>query len=127
MSFYLSNNVFQGTFLAGLTALQDSWEAHAVFSINASNQLRGTFWLTQNGSIVTASLDNGSYVLFDVDGNLVAGISELNIVPDLNGFYEITPVSAAPLYDLTHYVAKISISKDSQTYTSYRGITLAEV
>lgn len=126
MSFYVANNVYQASFASGSTVFIDNFEAHGVFSINASNQFRGSLWLTKNGSVINADLSPAAYSVFDADGNAVAGLSQSGIVADLNGLYEITPVSAAALIDLTHYVVKIELNYDGETYVTYRGITLAE-
>lgn len=126
MSFFVTNNVYQGSFLAGSTVFADEYEAHGVFSINASNQFRGSLWLTKNASVLMTSLTTADYQVFDADGNAVAGLSQVGVTPDVNGIFEITAVSAAGLTDLTHYVVKITIYYDGETYISYRGITLAE-
>jgi hypothetical protein len=126
MSFYVENNYYQGSFATGSTIFADNFECHGAFSINASNQFRGTLWLTKNGETLNTDLDPADYVVYDADGNLVSGISQSNISPDINGLYEITPVSALPLVDLTHYIVKITINFSGETYSSFRGITLAE-
>jgi hypothetical protein len=126
MSFFIANNVYQGSFQAGSTIFADQYESHGVFSLNASNQLRGTLWITKNGSVLNSGLSPADYRVFDADGNLVSGISQINIAPDVNGLYEITPVSAALLVDLTHYLVEITINYDGETYVAYRGITLAD-
>lgn len=72
------------------------------------------------------SLTTADYQVLDADGNAVAGLSQVGVTPDVNGIFEITAVSAAGLTDLTHYVVKITIYYDGETYISYRGITLAE-
>lgn len=126
MSFFVENNVFQGSFLAGSTIFADEYEAHGVFSINASNQFRGSLWLTKNASVLNSGLSTANYQVYDADGNAVAGLSQVGVTPDINGLFEIATVSAALLVDLTHYVVAITMFYDGETYTSYRGITLAE-
>ena len=102
MSFFVANNYFQGSFQAGSTIFADNYEAHGVFSINASNQFRGTLWLTKNGSVLNSGLSPAEYVVYDADGNLISGLAETNISPDINGLYELAPQSAIGLVDLTH-------------------------
>lgn len=88
-----------------------TYNCRSTFSINASNQLQGTFWSTINDQLTDpALLGNASYQIYDKLGNTVAGLNETGITPDINGFYHITPVSAALLTDLTHYTAKITIN-----------------
>lgn len=118
--------MYQGSFQAGSTVFADEYVSHGVFSINASNQFRGTLWISKNGSVLNSGLSPADYAVYDADGNAVSGMSQSNISPDVNGFYEITPVSAASLVDLTHYVVKITINYDGETYINYRGITLAD-
>lgn len=88
-----------------------TYTCKATFSINASNQLEATFWSTINDQLTTpALLGTASYQIYDRLGATVAGLNQSGITADVNGFYHITPVSAALLTDLTHYTAKITIS-----------------
>ena len=97
----------------------------AIFSINAINQLEATFWCTANGVLCDpAILGTASYQVYDKDGNAVVGLSETGITADSNGYYQITAVSAAPLSDLTHYVAKITVEIAGIQRESTRGFTL---
>jgi hypothetical protein len=101
------------------------YEARAVFSINASNQLQGTFWLVKNGQHQTSDLGQASYVVRDQQGNTV-GLVETNISADSNGLYQITPVQANVIQDLTHYTVEISIIADNSIRKNVIGITLGE-
>jgi hypothetical protein len=101
------------------------FENKAVFSINASNQLRATFWATKNNQLLSGSiLGTASYQIYDAGGNPVAGLTQSGITADANGYFHITPVSAGPLTDLTHYTAKITISVAGQNRVSTRAFTL---
>jgi hypothetical protein len=97
----------------------------AVFSINASNQLRATFWATKNNQLLSGSiLGTASYQVYDASGNPVAGLTQSGITADSNGFFHTTPVLANQITDLTHYVIKITISVAGQNRISTRAITL---
>lgn len=101
-------------------------EGHAVFSINAANQLEGAIWLTESGLLVNnVGLTSASYWIYDKDDVLV-GIQETGITPNAEGKFLITPAVANALKDLTHYTIKIQIVYNSITYTAMRGITLGE-
>jgi hypothetical protein len=101
------------------------YENKAVFSINALNQLRATFWATKNNQLLSGSiLGTASYQIYDANGNPVAGLTESGITADANGYFHITPVSAGSLTDLTHYTAKITISVAGQNRVSTRAFTL---
>jgi hypothetical protein len=125
-NFLVENNFYQGTSELGTPViLGNVYEARAVFSINASNELQATLWATKNGEHMDSDLGTASYTIYDKDG-LTIGITEANIVADANGFYQITPVGAEAILDLTHYTVKIEISTEEATLSSVVGITLGE-
>jgi hypothetical protein len=121
----VENNVYQGTFTAGTIVIPNTYESHGVFSITASNQLQGTLWITKDGEQISNSLGTARYIVYDAAGNDV-GIEETGISPDSNGQYQITPVLATVLQDLTHYVVEIAISYEGSERIALRGITLGE-
>jgi hypothetical protein len=97
----------------------------AVVSINASNQLEGTLWAVKDGmkaDVVT--LGTASYTIHDVNGNLVAGLSQTGLVADVNGLYHITPVAATLLTDLTHYIIHVTISIKGRNKSAFYGFSL---
>lgn len=101
------------------------YTCRAVFSINASNQLEATFWATKNDETApTAILGTASYQVYDKSGNAVVGVTETGLTADVNGLYHTTPVSAALLTDLTHYVAKVTISVAGKNRVVFKGFTL---
>lgn len=101
------------------------YETRGIFSINALNQFQGTLWATGNGIVKTgASLGTANYTVYDAAGNAVAGLTQSGIIADGNGRFNITPVSAVLLTDLTHYSVKIGIVVDGVERISYRGFTL---
>jgi hypothetical protein len=100
-------------------------EPRGGFSIDASNMLRGSLWITSNGEQVTTALGTASYTIYDKNSNPI-GISQSGIVADGQGFYQISPVSAAPIQDLAHYLVKISITYQSQVHTGVLFIGVAE-
>ena len=125
-TFLVKNNVYQGTSAQDVPSVAaDVFEPRAVFSLNASNQLTGTFWLIKNGQLVVNSVGPASYEIFDSLGASV-GLSQSGILADANGQFKITPVSASQIQDLTHYVVRISIAFEGQNRIGYVGITLGE-
>jgi hypothetical protein len=101
------------------------YDTKAVFSINASNQLEATFWVTKTNDLISgATLGTASYQVYDKNGNPVAGLSETGIVADSNGYFHTTPVNATLLTDLTHYTAKITIVVAGQARVGTKGFTL---
>lgn len=84
------------------------FDVQAGFSINGSNQLRATFWVESNGVVQTgAALGAANYQIYDASGTAIVGLSQTGITADSNGRYQITPVSAALLVDLSHYSVKV--------------------
>lgn len=107
------------------SAVGHQYEPRAIFSINASNQLQGTLWITKDSELYVDAIGVASYTIYDKDGNSI-GITESGLSPDANGYYEITPVSAAAILDLTHYVVKITILAAGENRIGTVGITLGE-
>lgn len=108
------------------SAVGHQYEPRAVFSINASNQLQATIWCTKDGELMSdGTLGTASYTIYDKDGNSI-GITESGITADLNGYFEISPVNAAAILDLTHYVVKITIMAAGENRVGTVGITLGE-
>lgn len=105
--------------------IRSQYECRAQFSINALNQFQATLWSIQNGELTPNTLlGNASYTVYDVNGTLVAGLSESGLTPDGNGMYHATPVSASLLTDLTHYTVRVEINVAGANRVSYRGFTL---
>lgn len=107
------------------TATQFHYEPRGGFSINASNQLQGSLWITANGEHVTSGLGTASFTIYDKD-SVSIGITQSGIVADGQGFFKITPISASPILDLTHYVVKVSIALNGQVHTGVLFIGVAE-
>jgi hypothetical protein len=125
-NFLINNNFYQSTANPGTPIIADpTYENRAIFSINASNELQGTFWVAKDGVQLTSNLGTASYVIRDQDGNTI-GITESGLVADANALYHITPVQANAIQDLTHYTVEISISSESLLRKSIVGITLGE-
>lgn len=125
-NFLVENNVYQGTATPDTPVIADpTYEPRGVFSINASNQLQGTLWITKNGTRMNTNILTASYEIYDQDG-IVIGVSETGIIADANAMYIITPVLATLIQDLTHYVVKVTISADSSNRIGFLGITLGE-
>lgn len=124
--YLVENNIIQSTSPLSTPVVADPvYESRAVFSINASNELQGTMWVTKNGQLMLNNLGTASYIIYDKNGATI-GIAESGITPDVNGQYKIDPINAAAILDLTHYVVKITISADSLNRIGYVGITLGE-
>ena len=101
------------------------YECKGQFSISASNTFQATLWATIDGIVATnGSLGHASYQVYDVNGAPVSGLTQSGLVADANGRFNITPVSATILTDLTHYSVKISIEVNGTERTSYKGFTL---
>jgi hypothetical protein len=126
LNFLVNNNfLFEpvGPVIPVVTA--SVYEPRAVFSISASNDLQGTFWITKDGQQVTSSLGSLSFVIRDQDG-VTVGITESGLVADVNGFFYMTPVLADAIQDLTHYTVEMTCLIDSQVRKGVVAITLGE-
>jgi hypothetical protein len=67
-----------------------------IFSINETNQLIGSFWVTDSIGVISSALRLGtaSYVIYDKNGNLVPGMAQSGIVADAQGFFKISAVAS---------------------------------
>lgn len=125
-NFLVNNNFYQLTADPATPIVGEViYEPRAVFSISASNQLEGSFWVTKNGQQLKSNLGSAEYLIRDATGATV-GIVESGIIADVNGLYHITPVGAEAIQDLTHYTVEIKISADYQLREGVVGITLGE-
>lgn len=123
---FTQSSAYQGTFVLGTVETEPHFQICAIANINASNQFEATFWINENGERVDSNLGNGSYRIRDKDGSLVSGMSQVSVTPDVNGYFQITPVSASLIYDLTHYVMEIEIPVDGVERASSIGLVNGE-
>lgn len=121
-----SQQAYHGTATPGTVTVPGHFQICAIANISASNMFECTFWVNENGQRVDNNLGNASYRLRDKTGALVSGISALSVAPDVNGYFEITPVSAALIYDLTHYLLEIEIPVDGVEISSSVGLVIGE-
>lgn len=118
------DGVIRSEFLP-ITGKIPEYECKGQFSINAANQFQATLWATVDGKVKKGTgLGTASYTVYDVTGAPVAGLTQSGIVADVNGRFQITPVSASLLVDLTHYSVQILINVDGVVRESFRGFTL---
>lgn len=106
-------------------AVGHAYEPRAIFSINASNELQATLWITKDNELYSDALGTASYTIYDKTGASI-GITQSGIVANPNGYYIITPVNASAILDLTHYVVKITINAAGENRVGSVGITLGE-
>lgn len=118
MSDIFSQQAYQGTFVTGTVEQQKVHKLRAGASLSASNMLEFTFWIERNGERVDSGLGNADYRIRDKSGNLVSGLSQTGMTPDLNGYYRNTPVSGALIYDLTHFIVELEIPIDDIEYAA---------
>ena len=91
------------------------YEINGSFSLNSSNQLISSFWVTADEELITnpARLGTAAYVIYDSTGALVSGMSQSGITADANGLYEITPVASVLTADLSLYFVKVTVTVDN--------------
>ena len=123
---FTSSSAYHGTFAVGTVTVDPIYQICAVANINASNQFECSFWINQNGERVDANLGNASYRIRDKAGSLVSGLAQVSVAPDVNGYFHITAVSAALIYDLSHYLLEIEIPVDGIQHASSIGLVNGE-
>lgn len=99
-----------------------TYDLRGAFSLNSSNQLRGTMWALRDcGLVAGAALGTASYQIYDRSGATVA-MSESGIAADSNGQFKITPVASVLDQNLNHYLLKVTITVDGAARTNYLSI-----
>jgi hypothetical protein len=126
MADIFSQQAYQGTFTPGTIVSDPHYQICAIANISASNMFECTFWVNENGQRIDSDLGTASYRLRDKTGALVSGIASASVTADVNGYYEITAVSAALINDLTHYVLEIEIPVDGVEVASSVGLVVGE-
>lgn len=112
MADIFSQQAYQGTYVVGSITSDPHFQICATANINAANQFECSFWINENGERIDSNLGTAAYRIRDKAGALVSGLTQSSISPDVNGYFHITAVSAALLYDLNHYLLEIEISVD---------------
>lgn len=85
---------------------------------DANDNLVGSFWISDNERILTTGLGTGSYQVYTAEGILIPGLAETGIIPDVNGFFVITPLPGSSMLDGTSaFVVHLSASANGQTRT----------
>jgi len=94
------------------------YEIGGVSSVNDSNQIIGSFWITENETILTSGLGLGSYQAYSADGVMIPGLSESNISPNVNGVFVISPVAVPGYVDTRQaFVVRLTIVANGVTRT----------
>jgi len=101
------------------------YEVCSVFSINAINQLEGSFWVVKNGEKIIASLGTASFTVRDRTGAAI-GISQSGIVANAQGLFAMSPTLASNILDLNYYTAEISIIADGASRVGVSGIVVGQ-
>lgn len=101
------------------------YEVCSVFSINAINQLEGSFWVIKNGEKITSALGTASITVRDRTGATV-GISQTGIAANAQGLFPMAPTSASNILDLNYYTAEISIIADGVSRVGVSGIVVGQ-
>jgi hypothetical protein len=98
-----------------------------IFSINETNQLIGSFWVTDSIGVISNPLRLGtaSYVIYDKNGSLVPGMAQSGIAADAQGFYQIAPVASVLDLEYNLYSVKATITVDSVPIVYNLPITIA--
>lgn len=123
---FTASTSYQGTFVTGTVETAPVFSICGAADINASNQLEISFWIKENGLLVDSNLGTASYLIRDKNGVAVSGLIESGLVADVNGYYHSTPVSADPIYDLTHFIIEITISVNNVSRKSALGMGIGE-
>jgi hypothetical protein len=125
-NYLVENNVLIPTSTSPVSTVADVYQSKCSIAINANNAFYGTFWLEQNGQLQINNLGAASYVVYDADRNDIPLLQETALTANADGFFRLTPQSAADLIDLTHFFIKVSIYFDGSLRESVWGFNLGE-
>lgn len=88
----------------------EQYQVNGTGGISDTNDLIGSFWITSNEKVLTTNLGTGSYQVYRADGTLIPGFSETGIMPDVNGFFAVTPIPLPPALSTTEpYIVRYTI------------------
>lgn len=91
-----------------------------VADVNDSNQITGSFWVIENSKIITgAALGLGSYQAYDTSGNAIVGLSQSNIIADVNGFYIVNPLPLGSTDITKAFVVKLTVIVNGESRSNY--------
>lgn len=94
----------------------ETFNINGTVSLDSSNTLIGSFWVTQSEKVVETNLGTGSYEVYDSSGNLVIGLSESGIAANSDGFFSITPFALPGSIDTTvNYIARVTLTVNGLT------------
>lgn len=108
--FLTQSSAYMGTFEFQSVTVDPVYKVCGVGNLNAANQFILTFWATKNGEPIINDLSSASFKLRDQSGAVVSGYTQTGLVPDVNGYYRIAPVSGALIFDLAHYVIELEMA-----------------
>lgn len=95
---------------------EETYVVDGVVSLDNTNNIIGSFWIENNGQVLTSGLGTASYQVYLANGTLVPGLTQSGITADLNGFFTITPFALPGTFDVTEsYIARITLQADGQT------------
>lgn len=123
---FTSSSAYQGTFVVGSFTSDPHFQICAIANITASQHLKISFWINQNGLRLDANLGNADYRIRDSSGALISGLAQVGVAPDVNGYFHPTPVAAASIYDLEHYILEVDIPVEGISKSSSIGLVRGE-
>lgn len=101
-----------------IEAGQEVYNLDGISDVDYSNNLVGSFWVSDNERILSTGVGVGSYQAYTAAGVLIPGLAETGITPDINGFYSITPFALPSTIDGTAaYIIRLSALVNGQTRT----------
>lgn len=116
------NVVILNVISTGVYVSSETYTTDGVFSIDSSNQFRGTLWAIKNSVIATnlnAVLGTASFQVYDKAGAAVVGMSGSGITADVNGQYITSAVANLMVNALDHYTVKVTIMVDGSNRANY--------
>lgn len=95
---------------------------HGAWSIDSDNNLRCSFWVTENGQLTTSVLGTADFQVYTRAGAALSGVAGSGIAADGNGLYHAPAVSAALIQDLNHYLIRIAVTVDGIERVMVKGL-----
>ena len=118
-----TNTAMLSAISPGISVTGVPYVCRGSFSVDEHHKLRGTLWGQRNAVIMKGSLLGlASYEIYDRDGNLVPGLTEIGIVADpTTGQFVITPIDIDGFLPkpLDQYLVKVSITMDGVIRSTY--------
>jgi hypothetical protein len=105
---------------ASIISEKPQYKIGGVSTLDSTNDIQGSFWVTKDEVIVNTGLGTASYQVYDSSGAIIPGLTESGITANGAGIYSITPFALPSNVDpMFGYSVLVTISVDNKTRSDF--------